>query len=144
MPAQVPQARPSTAPVHIGQTLGVTPNPNATRPATVAAIGNPYGGMNGAGVRPTACVGSTGFGNGTQSRIEHGRVGKVASAGIPGHHGHVDGSLGNVASAGIPAHDRCRRPAHHAVPATVTQPSKVLSKPPSAVHHRGPAVEGAG
>ena len=28
MPAQVPQARPSTAPVHLGQTWGVMPNPN--------------------------------------------------------------------------------------------------------------------
>ncbi len=47
MPAQVPQAKPSTAPVHFGETFGVTPNPNATKPATVAAIGNPYGGMTG-------------------------------------------------------------------------------------------------
>jgi len=38
MPAQNASVKPSTAPVHLGQTFGVTPNPNATRPATVAAI----------------------------------------------------------------------------------------------------------
>ena len=53
MPAQDNHVRPSTAPVHFGQTFGVTPNPNATRPATVAAIGNPYGGMSGRPWRPT-------------------------------------------------------------------------------------------
>ena len=51
-PAQTPQAKPSTAPVHLGDTFGVTPNPNATKPATVAAIGNPYGGMQGPAVAP--------------------------------------------------------------------------------------------
>ena len=44
MPAQNAQVKPSTAPVHLGETFGATPNPNATRPATIAAIGNPYGG----------------------------------------------------------------------------------------------------
>ncbi len=33
-------------PVHLGDTYGVTPSPNTTRPATVAAIGNPYGSSN--------------------------------------------------------------------------------------------------
>ena len=59
-PAQVPQAHPSTTPVHLGETFGVTPNPNATRPATVAAIGNPYGGMQGPAVAPRGVVGSQG------------------------------------------------------------------------------------
>jgi outer membrane biosynthesis protein TonB len=58
------QVKPSTAPVHLGETFGVTPNPNATRPATVAAIGNPYGGMQGPAVAPHGVVGSTGIGNG--------------------------------------------------------------------------------
>ena len=49
MPAQNNQPKPSTAPVHLGQTFGATPNPNATRPATIAAIGNPGGGQPGAG-----------------------------------------------------------------------------------------------
>ena len=51
MPAQNNKVKPSTAPVHLGQTFGVTPNPNATRPATIAAIGNPYGGMQGPRLR---------------------------------------------------------------------------------------------
>jgi TonB family protein len=51
MPAQDKDVKPSTSPVHLGQTFGVTPNPNAKGPATVAAIGNPYGGMKGPGRR---------------------------------------------------------------------------------------------
>ena len=107
MPAQSPQVKPSTAPVHLGETFGVTPNPNATRPATVAAIGNPYGGMQGPAVAPHGVVGSTGIGNGLKSGSNAGVVGKVASAGIPGATGtSSNGSAyGNakVASAGIPA-----------------------------------------
>ena len=103
-PAQVKQDHPSTAPVHLGETFGVTPNPNATRPATIAAIGNPYGGMNGPAVAPRGVVGSTGFGNGTKSGSSAGVVGHVASAGIPGGTGTADhGVSGHVASAGIPA-----------------------------------------
>ena len=73
---------PSTAPVHLGETFGVTPNPNATRAATVAAIGNPYGGMQGPAVAPHGVVGSTGIGNGTHFGSNAGTVGRVASAGI--------------------------------------------------------------
>jgi len=83
MPAQDNKVKASTAPVHLGQTFGVTPNPNASRPATVASIGNPYGGMNGPAVAPHGVVGSTGFGNGLKSGSNVGIVGKVASAGIP-------------------------------------------------------------
>src|SRR5579863_2616580 len=36
-PALSPQQHPSTAPVHLGDMQGVTPNPNAAKPATVAA-----------------------------------------------------------------------------------------------------------
>jgi len=107
MPAQSPQVKPSTAPVHLGETFGVTPNPNATRPATVAAIGNPYGGMQGPAVAPHGVVGSTGIGNGLKSGSNAGVVGKVASAGIPGATGtsSAGSTYGNakVASAGIPA-----------------------------------------
>jgi len=107
MPAQSPQVKPSTAPVHLGETFGVTPNPNATRPATVAAIGNPYGGMQGPAVAPHGVVGSTGIGNGLKSGSNAGVVGKVASAGIPGATGNssTGSTYGNakVASAGIPA-----------------------------------------
>ena len=103
MPAQAPQIKPSTAPVHLGETFGATPNPNATRPATIAAIGNPYGGMQGPAVAPHGVVGSTGIGNGTKSGSNAGTMGKVASAGIPGATGTAaNGSYGRVGSAGIP------------------------------------------
>src|ERR1017187_25788 len=106
MPAQDNKVKPSTAPVHFGQTFGVTPNPNATRPATIAAIGNPYGGDKGPAVAPHGLVGSTGIGNST-TRVgsNSGVVGKVASAGIPGATGTATaGSYANakVASAAIP------------------------------------------
>lgn len=105
MPAQSNNVRPSTAPVHFGQTFGVTPNPNATRPATVAAIGNPYGGSQGPAVAPHGVVGSTGFGNGLKSGSNAGVVGRVASAGIPGGRGQSPVAAGpqRVASTGIPA-----------------------------------------
>ncbi len=84
MPAQNNQVKASTAPVHFGDTFGVTPNPNATRPATIAAIGNPYGGMQGPAVAPHGVVGSTGIGNGLKAGSNvAGNYGKVASAGIP-------------------------------------------------------------
>src|SRR5271165_2231375 len=107
-PAQVAQAHPSTAPVHLGETFGVTPNPNASRPATVAAIGNPYGGMNDPAVAPRGVVGSTGIGNGLKSGSNAGSVGRVASAGIPGGTSSTNGNAytaaaGKVAAAGIPA-----------------------------------------
>jgi TonB family protein len=103
MPAQNNQVKPSTAPVHLGQTFGVTPNPNATRPATIAAIGNPYGGMQGPAVAPHGVVGSTGIGNGLKSGSNAGAVGRVASAGIPGAAGNGTTNYGGkVASAGIP------------------------------------------
>ena len=101
-PAQVPQVKPSTAPVHVGQLFDVTPNPNATRPAQVAAIGNPYGGMSGPAGAPRGVVGSTGFGNGTKSGSSAGTVGKVASAGIPGATTASTNNMGKVASTGIP------------------------------------------
>lgn len=105
MPAQNNSVKPSTAPVHLGQTFGVTPNPNATRPATVAAIGNEYGNQRGPAVAPHGVVGSTGIGNGTKFGSNAGTVGKVASAGIPGGTGTATtGGYpgGKVASAGIP------------------------------------------
>jgi TonB family protein len=132
-PAQVTQVKPSTAPVHLGETFGVTPNPGATRPATVAAIGNPYGGMNGPAVAPRGVVGSTGIGNGTKSGSNAGTVGKVASAGIPGATGTGNGNAysgGKVASAGIPAVQQAAvaTPAANAVPKSTNL--EVLSKPP--------------
>ena len=105
MPAQDNSQKPSTKPVHYGQTFGVTPNPNATRPATVAAIGNEYGNSRGPAIAPHGVPGSTGIGNGTKFGSNSGVVGKVASAGIPGATGTAGTgaySGGKVASAGIP------------------------------------------
>jgi TonB family protein len=104
MPAQDNSVKASTKPVHLGETFGVTPNPNASRPATVAAIGNPYGGMQGPAIAPHGVVGSAGIGNGLKSGSNAGTVGRVAQAGIPGGTGtattgYVTG--GKVASAGI-------------------------------------------
>jgi TonB family protein len=132
MPAQVPQAHPSTAPVHLGQLFGVTPNPNANRPATVAAIGNPYGGMNGPAVAPHGVVGSAGIGNGLRKGSNSGIVGRVASAGMPGATGtaNTGGYGGKVAAAGIPS----MPVAVAAISQTKAEPQstelEVLSKPP--------------
>lgn len=131
-PAQVAQVHPSTTPVHFGETFGVTPNPNATRPATVAAIGNPYGGMQGPAVAPRGVVGSAGIGNGTRSGSNAGIVGKVASAGIPGGTGTAAPtySSGKVASAGIPQMQAAVAPAP-AVPQVIRSTNlEVISKPP--------------
>jgi TonB family protein len=130
MPAQNNSVRASTAPVHLGETFGVTPNPNATRPATIAAIGNPYGGMNGPAVAPHGVVGSTGIGNGTRSGSNAGAYGRVASAGIPGATGTGNGNgvYGRVASAGIPG-VAAAAPVQHYEQAPVTTNLEVLSKP---------------
>jgi len=128
-PAQVAQVKPSTAPVHLGQTFGVTPNPNATRPATVAAIGNPYGGMNGPAVAPRGVVGSTGLGNGTQSGSSTGVVGKVASAGIPGASTTQTANYGKVAAAGIPGMTAVAAVVSQSTAAPKATNLEVLSKP---------------
>jgi TonB family protein len=131
MPAQDNSHKPSTTPVHLGETFGVTPNPNATKAATVAAIGNPYGGMKGPAVAPHGVVGSTGIGNGTRSGSNSGVVGKVASAGIPGSTGtSPTGSYGNakVASAAIPQATAVA-PVQQVTAAPTSTDLEVLSKP---------------
>jgi TonB family protein len=133
MPAQSNQVRPSTAPVHLGQTFGVTPNPNASRPATIAAIGNPYGGMQGPAVAPHGVVGSTGIGNGTRSGSNSGVVGKVASAGIPGSDGTANRGTyggGKVATASIPSMVRVAAPSPQMTATPTATNLEVLSKPP--------------
>lgn len=129
-PAQTPQAHPSTQQVHLGETFGATPNPNANRPATIAAIGNPYGGMQGPAVAPRGVVGSAGIGNGTRSGSNAGAVGRVASAGIPGATGTANtGSYGRVGSAGIPT--ATAAPVIHQQQEQVASTSlEVISKPP--------------
>ncbi|MFY9855958.1 MAG: energy transducer TonB [Terracidiphilus sp.] len=130
MPAQDNRQKPSTAPVHFGQTFGVTPNPNATRPATVAAIGNPYGGMRGPAVAPHGLVGSTGFGNGTKFGSNAGVVGKVASAPVPGTMNAASTNLtAKVASVGIPTATVVRTPVAAKVVLSSTQPEVSIPKP---------------
>jgi TonB family protein len=127
-PAVVQQQQ-QTAAVHLGDLHGVTPNPNATKPATVAAIGNPYGGAQGAAVMPHGVVGSTGIGNGTQSGSNAGAFGHVASTGIPGGTGTAQGFTGKVGSAGIPQMTAAAPTAMaKAVPASTNL--EVISKPP--------------
>jgi TonB family protein len=130
MPAQDNRQKPSTTPVHFGQTFGVTPNPNATRPATVAAIGNPYGGMRGPAVASHGVVGSTGFGNGTKFGSNAGVVGKVASAPVPGAMNTAPtGFTGKVASVGIPAATVVRAPVVAKAVLPSTQPEVSIPKP---------------
>lgn len=130
MPAQDSRVKPSTAPVHLGQTFGVTPNPNARGPATIAAIGNEYGGMKGPSVAPHGVVGSTGIGNGLKSGSNAGVVGKVASAGIPAAATAPATSYagGKVASAGIPA-VAVAAPVQRVVAPPVTTNLEIVSKP---------------
>ena len=118
MPAQDNSHKPST------------PNPNATRPATVASIGNPYGDNRGPAVAPHGVVGSTGYGSTTKPGSGAVPPGKVASAGIPGATGtgNTGSNYGKVASAGIPAPTQVA-----AAPRPVAEPVatnlEVLSKP---------------
>ena len=135
-PALTPQLHPSVAPVHLGDLNGVKPNYDATKPATVAALGNPYGGMQGKSEAPRGVVGSTGFGNGTKSGSNAGSMGRVASAGIPGATGTASnggtGSQGRVAAAGIPAMATPSGPAA----AAATQEPKTT--PPVLLSHSEP------
>ena len=133
MPAQDNHVKPSTAPVHYGQTFGVLPNPNAKGPATVAAIGNPYGGMKGPAIAPHGVVGSTGVGDGLKYGNNQGKPGvKVASAVIPNSTVSAPTmGTGRVAAAGIPT-------APTAVASTLQMTNvpaptsiEVLSKPPA-------------
>jgi len=89
-PSVVLAPQPKVALIHLGDLNGATPNPNAIKPATISAIGNPYGGSQGAATAPRGIVGSTGIGNGTQSGSNTGRggngggQGKVVAVGLSG------------------------------------------------------------
>lgn len=104
MPAQDNKVKPSTAPVHLGQTFGVVPNPNAKGPATVAAIGNEYGNMRGPAIAPHGVPGSTGIGDGIKFGNNNGRPGaRVASVAVPSATKVAPpANVGKVASAGVP------------------------------------------
>lgn len=132
MPAQSASIKPSTRPVHLGDTFGVIPNPNANRAATVAAVGNPYGGIQGPAVAPHGVVGSTGIGNGLRSGSNAGMVGRVALVGIPGGNGTASGGYsggGRVASAGIPTAIAAAT-VQQAVAEPVSTNLEIVSKPP--------------
>jgi TonB family protein len=137
-PALTPQEHPKVEQVHLGDMQGVKPNPNANRPATVAALGNPYGGSQGQAVAPRGVVGSTGIGNGTRSGSNAGSVGRVASVGIPGGNGSANNggngnsSQGHVGSAGIPAMTQASAPQ----PAAAAAESKTT--PPVLLSHAQP------
>jgi len=99
-----------------GDPVGVAPNPNASKPATVAAAGAfnaAPGPAQGAGAARAGSVQGTSFGSGVANGVPGGKDrGAVASAGFsngvvggtgaPGNHGNVavaTGGFGNQASA---------------------------------------------
>jgi TonB family protein len=134
-PALTPQQHPSVQPTHLGDLNGVKPNPNASKPATIAALGNPYGGMQGASEAPKGVVGSTGFGNGTKPGSNAGTQGRVASAGLPGGTGTASSGpavQGHVAAAGIPA-----MAATSSTPTSVAAP-EAKTTPPVLLSHAEP------
>ncbi|HEX3437715.1 MAG TPA: TonB family protein [Pseudacidobacterium sp.] len=91
-----------------GDPQGVTPNPNANRPATIAAVGAfgaAPGPSNGAGAARQGSVQGTNFGSGVANGVPGGKDrGTVASAGfsngVVGGTG-APGSHGNVATGGF-------------------------------------------
>jgi TonB family protein len=121
MPAQDNHLKPSTAPVHLGQTFGVKPNSNAKGPATVAAIGNEYGNMKGPAIAPHGVPGSTGIGDGVKYGNNNGKPGgRVASAVVPtATVATPSGNTGKVAAAGIPT-----------APTTVVAAPRTVAGPP--------------
>jgi len=131
MPAQDNKVKPSTAPVHLGQTFGVTPNPNAKGPATVAAIGNEYGNMRGPAIAPHGVPGSTGIGDGTKFGNNNGKPGgRVASVGVPSAATAAPpASVGKVAAAGIPAAPTVVAAAPRPVAEPRATSLEVISKP---------------
>jgi TonB family protein len=117
--------------VHLGDPFGVKPDPNATRPATVAALGSPYGGMEGPAVAPHGVVASAGIGNGMRRGSNTGVVGRVASAGIPGATGAGSAgsqNYGRVGSANMPG--MTRGTATGAAAQVASTQLRVLFKPP--------------
>jgi len=121
-----------------GDPQGVKPNPNATRPATIAAVGAfnaaPGVGATGAGAARQGSVHGVDFGSGVANGVPGGKDrGTVASAGFangviggtgqPGSHGTVaKGSFGDNLYGSAPA--PAARPQEPA-----TTPIVVLAKP---------------
>jgi len=121
-----------------GDPAGVTPNPNASRPATIAAVGafgSAPGPAQGAGAARRGSVHGTSFGSGVVNGVPGGRDrGTVASAGFssgvvggtgaPGNHGTVAmGSFGGPVGNGSGAPHVAR------VEAPASTPIVVVAKP---------------
>jgi TonB family protein len=134
MPSQSASIKPVARPVHLGDTFGVTPNPNVNRPATVAAMGNPYGGLQGSAAAPQGVVRSMGIGNGLRSGSNAGTVGTVALAGVPGGSGAASSSGysggGKVAAAGVP-NAVAAAPAQQAGAAPTSTSLEIVATPPA-------------
>jgi TonB family protein len=109
------QAAPSLKVGGFGDPVGVTPNPNASKPATVAAVGAfnaAPGSGQGAGAARQGSVKGTAFGSGVANGVPGGKDrGTVASAGFsngviggtgaPGSHGTVaTGAFGSPGNSG--------------------------------------------
>lgn len=131
-------SRPTVKVGGFGDPQGVKPNPGASRPATIAAVGDfnaaPGTGATGAGAARAGNVHGVDFGSGVAHGVPGGHDrGTIASAGfsngVVGGTGK-QGSHGTVAQAGFgddPYGSATARPVRQDVP--VSTPIVVLSKP---------------
>jgi TonB family protein len=121
-----------------GDPVGVTPNPNASKPATIAAVGafgSAPGPAQGAGAARQGGVQGTTFGSGVANGVPGGKDrGTVASAGfsngVVGGTG-APGSHGTVATAGFasPANNASGSPHVVKVDQPASTPIVVVAKP---------------
>ncbi len=121
-----------------GDPVGVTPNPNATRPATIAAVGAfgaAPGPASGAGAARAGSVHGTSFGSGVANGVPGGKDrGTVASAGFssgviggtgtPGSHGTVA-----TGSFNTPVNNSAGEPHITKVQEAASTPIVVVAKP---------------
>lgn len=131
--------RPSTKTGGFGDPEGVRPNPNASRPATIAAVGSFQGtpgiGAPGAGAARRGSVHGVDFGSGVANGVPGGRDtrGTVASAGfsngVIGGTGKPGGT-GRVAQSGFgPTGYGNAAPTVHRQEAVNSTPLRILNKP---------------
>jgi TonB family protein len=121
-----------------GDPVGVTPNPSASKPATIAAVGafgSAPGPAQGAGAARQGSVHGTAFGSGVANGVPGGKDrGTVASAGfsngVVGGTG-APGSHGTVATAGFasPANNALGNPHVAKVDQPASTPIVVVAKP---------------
>lgn len=131
--------RPTMRTGGFGDPEGVRPNPNANRPATIAAVGSfagsPGNGAPGAGAARRGSVHGVDFGSGVANGVPGGRDtrGTVASAGFSdgmiGGRGRPGGT-GRIAQSGFGGTGFGQAaPAVHRQVAVNSTPLKILSKP---------------